>query len=151
MKKYMEEAFRQAEKAAEKGEVPVGCVIEKDGEIIAYAHNLTETLKDPTAHAEILAIREAAGRQGWPRLSGCNMYVTLEPCAMCAGAIVWARIDKLYIGAMDPKAGACGSVMNIAQCGKLNHRVEIESGLMQEECSKILKDFFAMRRKNGGR
>lgn len=151
MKKYMEEAFRQAEEAAEKGEVPVGCVIEKDGEIIAYAHNLTETLKDPTAHAEILAIREAAGRQGWPRLTGCNMYVTLEPCAMCAGAIVWARIDKLYIGAMDPKAGACGSVMNIAQCGKLNHRVEIESGLMQEECSGILREFFAQRRKNGGK
>lgn len=147
MKKYMEEAIRQAALAAQMGEVPVGCVIEKDGEIIARAHNLTETMNDPTAHAEILAIRQAAEHQGWQRLTGCSMYVTLEPCAMCAGAIVWARIEKVYIGAMDPKAGACGSVMNIAQNGKLNHRAEIESGIMEEECSEMLKEFFAQRRK----
>lgn len=147
MKKYMEEAIRQAALAAQSGEVPVGCVIEKDGEIIARAHNLTETMNDPTAHAEILAIRQAAKHQGWQRLTGCNMYVTLEPCAMCAGAIVWARIEKIYIGAMDPKAGACGSVMNIAQNEKLNHRAEIESGIMEEECSEMLRRFFAQRRK----
>lgn len=146
MKKYMLAALNEAKSAAAEGEVPVGCIIEKDGEIIARAHNLTETLNDPTAHAEMLAIRQAARHCGWSRLCGCNMYVTLEPCSMCAGAIVWARIDKVYIGAMDPKAGACGSVMNIVQNERLNHIAEVETGIMQEECSWILKDFFAERR-----
>ena len=102
----MEEAYKEAETAAAEGEVPVGAVVVRDGEIIARAHNRTEQAKDPTAHAEILAIREAAARLGGWRLTGCSMFVTTEPCSMCAGAIVWARIDKLYIGTMDPKAGA---------------------------------------------
>lgn len=144
----MEQALAEAHIAAENGEVPVGAVIVRDGEIISRAHNLTETLNDPTAHAEMLAIREAAGKTGWSRLTGCSMYVTLEPCAMCAGAMVWARLDKVYIGTMDPKAGARGSVMNILQSEKLNHRVEIESGIMKEECAAVLKDFFAQRRTN---
>ena len=147
MKKNMEEAIRQAALAAQSGEVPVGCVIEKDGEIIARAHNLTETMNDPTAHAEILAIRQAAKHQGWQRLTGCNMYVTLEPCAMCAGAIVWARIEKVYIGAMDEKTGSCGSVLNLLDDYKFNHHVESEIGLLEEDCRKILKDFFLELRK----
>ena len=142
MKKYMEEALEQARMAAAEGEVPIGACIVSGGEIIAKAHNMTEQLKDPTAHAEMLAIREAAARLGGWRLPDCEMYVTTEPCSMCAGAIVWARIDRLYIGTMDPKAGACGSVFNIPQEKRLNHYVEIETGLMQEECSQIMKDFF---------
>ncbi len=142
MKKYMAEAFAEAQKAAVIGEVPVGAVIVRNGVIIARGHNMTETLGDPTAHAEMISIREAAARLGGWRLSGCSMFVTIEPCSMCAGAIVWARIEKLHIGAMDPKAGACGSVFNIPQEKELNHFVEIERGLMQEECSGIMKDFF---------
>lgn len=142
MKKYMQEALDQAQEAAEAGEVPVGAVIVRDGQIIAKAHNMTEQMKDPTAHAEILAIRQAAKALGGWRLTGCQMFVTTEPCSMCAGAIVWARIEKLYIGTMDPKAGACGSVFNIPQEEKLNHRVEIENGLMEEECSQLMKTFF---------
>lgn len=142
MKKYMEETLREARLAAAAGEVPVGAVIVREGQIIARAHNLVETLKDPTAHAEILAIRQAAKALGGWRLIGCQMYVTTEPCSMCAGAIVWARIEKLFIGTMDPKAGACGSVFNIVQEERLNHFVEIETGLMQEECSEEMKTFF---------
>ena len=138
----MQEALDQAQEAAEAGEVPVGAVIVRDGQIIAKAHNMTEQMKDPTAHAEILAIRQAAKALGGWRLTGCQMFVTTEPCSMCAGAIVWARIEKLYIGTMDPKAGACGSVFNIPQEEKLNHRVEIENGLMEEECSQLMKTFF---------
>lgn len=142
MDRYMQEALKEAEKAAEAGEVPVGAVIVRDGQIIARAHNMTEQLRDPTAHAEMLAIRRAADVLGGWRLTGCNMFVTTEPCSMCAGAIVWARIEKLYIGTMDPKAGACGSVFNIPQEKRLNHYVEIETGLMQEECSSLMKAFF---------
>lgn len=142
MKKYMQEALIEAREAADAGEIPVGAVIVRDGEIIARAHNMTEQLKDPTAHAEILAIRRAAKALGGWRLIGCQMFVTAEPCSMCAGAIVWARIEKLYIGTMDPKAGACGSVFNIPQEKKLNHNVEIEKGLMEEECSQLMKTFF---------
>ena len=109
----MSEALKEAEKASALGEIPIGAVIVKDGQIIGRGHNLPETEKDPTAHAEILAIREAAKALGGWRLTGCQMYVTLEPCSMCAGAIVWARIEKLYIGAMEPKSGACGSLYNI--------------------------------------
>ena len=143
----MLEALKEAKKAAELGEVPIGAVVVKDGEIIGRGHNLTETTKDPTAHAEMLAIREAAAHLGGWRLLGCQMYVTAEPCAMCAGAMVWSRIETVYIGTMDPKAGACGSVFNIVQEEKLNHRVNIEIGLLQEECSQILKDFFRALRK----
>lgn len=138
----MEEAYKEAAAAAAEGEVPVGAVIVREGEIIARAHNRTEQGKDPTAHAEMLAIREAAAQLGGWRLTGCSMFVTAEPCSMCAGAIVWARIEKLYIGTMDPKAGACGSVFNIPQDERLNHYVEIETGLMREECSNLMKDFF---------
>ena len=145
----MLEALKEAEKAREKGEIPIGAVIVKDGEIIGRGHNLTETENDPTAHAEIVAIRQA-GRKlgetlGWRRLTGCSMYVTVEPCSMCAGAIVWARIEKLYIGTMDPKAGGCGSVFNIVQEQKLNHQVEvfeIEEGSTKTRCQEIVRDFF---------
>lgn len=147
MEKFMLEALKEAEKARDKGEVPIGAVIVKDGVIIGRGHNLTESAKDPTAHAEILAIRQAAAALGGWRLFGSQMYVTAEPCAMCAGAIVWARIETLYIGTMDPKAGACGSVFNIPQEERLNHRVNIHTGLMQEECCMILKDFFKALRK----
>lgn len=143
----MQEAIEEAKKAAAMGEVPVGAVIVKSGEIIGRGHNLTETLKDPTAHAEIIAIRQAAANLGGWRLTDCCIFVTTEPCSMCAGAIVWARIQKLYIGTMDPKSGACGSVFNIPQEKKLNHFVEIETGLMQKECSFLMKNFFKQLRK----
>ncbi len=139
---FMREALLEAEKAFDLGEVPVGCVIVRDGEIIARGHNLTETVKDPTVHAEMNALREAAEKLGGWRLPGCSAYVTCEPCAMCAGAMVWARIEKLYIGADDPKAGACGSVVNVASNEGLNHRIKVERGVLQEECSNILKEFF---------
>lgn len=143
----MKTALSEAALAAAEGEVPVGAVIVKDGEILARAHNLTETLNDPTAHAEVLAIREAASKLGWARLTGCTMYVTVEPCAMCAGAIVWARIEELVIGTMDPKAGACGSLMDIPEDERLNHRVNIRRGMLADECAGIMKDFFAQRRR----
>ncbi len=139
---YMAEAIAEAKKAAAAGEVPVGAVIVRGGEIIARGYNRTETEKDPTVHAEMIAIREAAKALGGWRLPGCTMYVTLEPCSMCAGAIVWARLEKLVIGAMDPKAGACGSVFNIPQEERLNHCTEIETGCMEEECAGLLKEFF---------
>ena len=147
MKKYMQEALEEAKKAASMGEIPIGAVIIKDGQIVGRGHNETETRKDPTAHAEMLAIRQASQTLGGWRLLGCEMYVTAEPCCMCAGAIVWSRIQKLYIGTMDPKAGACGSVFNSPQEEKLNHYVEIETGILQEECSCIMKDFFKQLRK----
>ena len=143
----MKEALAEAKKAAAAGEVPVGAVIVKDGEIIGRGHNETETAKDPTAHAEMIAIRQAAENLGGWRLTGCTMYVTTEPCSMCAGAIVWSRISRLFIGTMDPKSGACGSVFNIPQESRLNHFVEIETGLMQEECSSLMKSFFKELRK----
>ena len=143
----MKEALAEAKKAAAAGEVPVGAVIVKDGEIIGRGHNETETAKDPTAHAEMIAIRQAAKNLGGWRLTGCTMYVTTEPCSMCAGAIVWSRISRLFIGTMDPKSGACGSVFNIPQQSRLNHFVEIETGLMQEECSSLMKSFFKELRK----
>ena len=141
-KAFMAEALKEAALAAEMGEVPIGAVIVRGDEIIAAAHNLVETSNDPTAHAEMLAIRQAAARLGGWRLTGCHMYVTVEPCSMCAGAIVWARIEKLFIGTDDPKGGACGSIFNIPQEKKLNHYTEIETGLLREECSEIMKTFF---------
>lgn len=143
----MMEALVEARKAYELGEIPIGAVIVRDGQIIARGHNLTETSKDPTAHAEILAIREAARFLGGWRLIGCSMYVTVEPCSMCAGAMIWSRIENLYIGTMDPKAGACGSVFNIAEEDKLNHRINVERGILEEECSGIMKEFFKELRK----
>ncbi|MDY4748907.1 MAG: tRNA adenosine(34) deaminase TadA [Candidatus Fimisoma sp.] len=143
----MKEALKEAEKAAAMGEVPIGAVVVKDGIIIGRGHNKTETAKDPTAHAEMEAIRAASAALGGWRLLGCDMYVTAEPCSMCAGAIVWSRIENLYIGTMDPKAGACGSVFNIVQEDKLNHQVNVTTGILQEECSRLLKDFFRSLRR----
>lgn len=138
----MKEALKEAELAYEAGEIPIGAVIEKDGHIIARGHNMTETWKDPTAHAEMIAIRKASEVLGGWRLPGCSIYVTVEPCCMCAGAMVWARIENIYIGTMDEKAGACGSVFNIPQTDKLNHRINIETGIMEEQCRSLMKNFF---------
>ncbi|MBR4410650.1 MAG: tRNA adenosine(34) deaminase TadA [Firmicutes bacterium] len=143
----MSEALKEAEKARALGEIPIGAVIVRDGEIIGRGHNLTETEKDPTAHAEMVAIREAAKALGGWRLTGCQMYVTVEPCCMCAGAAVWARIEKLYVGATEPKSGACGSLYNIVQDERLNHCMEVETGLMEDQCRHIMKSFFRERRK----
>ena len=143
----MKAALKEAEKSAAMGEVPIGAVVVKDGIIIGRGHNKTETAKDPTAHAEMEAIRAASAALGGWRLLGCDMYVTAEPCSMCAGAIVWSRIENLYIGTMDPKAGACGSVFNIVQEDKLNHQVNVTTGILQEECSRLLKDFFRSLRR----
>lgn len=144
----MEEALQEAKKAAAMGEIPVGAVIVKDDRIIARGHNRTETDKDPTAHAEMIAIREAARVLGGWRLPGCTLYVTLEPCSMCAGAIVWARLEKLVIGTMDPKGGACGSVFNIVQEPRLNHRVQVEvmTGQTQQACAELMRTFFSKLR-----
>ena len=143
----MLEALEEAKKAAAMGEVPVGAVIVHGGKIIGRGHNETESRRDPTAHAEMIAIRQAAAALGGWRLPDCTMFVTVEPCSMCAGAIVWSRIEKLYIGTPDPKAGACGSVFNIPQNPRLNHFTEIETGLMQEECAGLMKDFFKQLRR----
>ena len=152
--KYMKEALREAEIAGSLGEVPIGAVIVRDGEIIARGHNLTETTHDPTAHAEMIAIRQAAQKLGGWRLPGCEMYVTCEPCTMCAGALVWSRMEKLHIATMDPKAGACGSVYDVVRDRRLNHCVEVETGMMAEEASTLLKSFFSelrAKRKNNRR
>jgi len=139
---FMNEALKEARLAYEIDEIPIGCVIVKDGEIVGRGHNRAESSMDPTCHAEILAIKDACKNLKAWRLSGCSMYVTLEPCSMCAGAIVLARIDKLYIGTLDPKAGACVSLNNITSDQRLNHQVDVQVGLMQEECSGLLKEFF---------
>lgn len=150
---FMNEALKEAKKAYKKLEIPVGAVIVKDGEIIAKAHNIKEEKKDTTKHAEILAIQKASKKLNSWRLTDCEMYVTLEPCPMCAGAIIQARMKKVYIGTMDPKTGACGSVFNLFKDYKFNHNVEFETGLLNSECEKILKDFFIelrkIRRNNG--
>lgn len=140
--KFMKEALKEARKAYNKEEVPVGAIIVKDGQIISKAHNLKETKKSATSHAEILAIEKACKKlEAW-RLEGCEMYVTLEPCAMCAGALINARIKKLYIGTNDEKTGACGSKLNLLEDIKFNHTVKIERGILKDECEAILKDFF---------
>ncbi|MCI8759914.1 MAG: nucleoside deaminase [Clostridia bacterium] len=145
--KYMKEAVKEARKATEKLEVPVGCVIVKEGKIIARGHNQKETKTDTTKHAEIIAIQKASKKLKTWRLLDCEMYVTLEPCSMCAGALIQARIKKVYIGTMDAKTGACGSVLNLLQDYPFNHIVEIETGIEQETCEKELKDFFKKLRK----
>ena len=145
--KYMKEALKEAKKAYDKLEVPVGAVIVKDGKIIARAHNLKETKYDTTKHAEILAIQKASKKLNSWRLIDCEMYVTLEPCSMCAGAIINSRIKKVYIGALDEKTGAVGSVLNLFEDFTFNHKVEVEKGIMQKECETMLKDFFKMLRK----
>lgn len=143
----MKEALKEAKKAYDKLEVPVGAVIVKEGKIIARAHNLKETKYDTTKHAEILAIQKASKKLNNWRLIDCDMYVTLEPCSMCAGAIINSRIRKIYIGALDEKTGAAGSVLNLFEDFTFNHKVEVEKGIMQEECEKTIKDFFKMLRK----
>lgn len=145
--KFMQEAIKEAKKAYKKLEVPVGAVIVKDGEIIARAHNLKETKFDTTKHAEILAIQKASKKLKAWRLIDCEMYITLEPCSMCAGAIINSRIKKIYIGAMDEKTGAAGSKLNLFKDYTFNHNVEVETNVMQDACEKILKDFFKELRK----
>lgn len=140
--KFMKEALKEASKAYDKLEIPVGAVIVKDGKIIARAHNVKETKKDTTNHAEIIAIQKASKKLNSWRLLDCEMYVTLEPCSMCAGALVNARMRKVYIGTMDEKTGACGSVLNLLQDYPFNHKPEIETGILQKECEMILKSFF---------
>ena len=146
MPSFMDLALEQASKARDNGEVPVGCVIVRDGSAIAAAGNRTLTDRDPTAHAEIVAIRAAAKALGSERLTECDLYVTLEPCAMCAGAIVLARVERLVIGAMDPKAGFAGSLGDLVRDGRLNHRVAVETGVLAEECGDVLRAFFRDRR-----
>jgi tRNA(adenine34) deaminase len=143
----IEAALREARTAAIDDEVPVGCVIVHDGLIVGRGHNQTEGLQDATAHAEIIAIGAASNALASWRLSDCTLYVTLEPCAMCAGAIVLARITRLVYGAADPKAGACGSVLDVIHEPRLNHRVEVTKGILADECAGVLRDFFARKRR----
>jgi tRNA(adenine34) deaminase len=144
---WMADAVGLARRAAELGEVPVGAVVvDGAGEIVARAHNTKETNGDPLGHAEILALRQASLRVGGWRLSDCTLYVTLEPCAMCAGALVHSRVRRLVFATEDPKAGFCGSLGNLVQDPRLNHRIEISSGVMREECAAMLKEFFAALR-----
>ncbi len=147
---FMREALRQAQKANEAGEVPVGAVIVREGKIIARAYNQVELLKDATAHAEMLALTQAEAAVGDWRLTECDLYVTKEPCAMCAGALVHTRIRRVIFGCTDPVAGAAGSVMNLLQMPALNHRCDIASGVLQDECATILQDFFRKRRNERG-
>lgn len=139
---YMKEAIIEAKKAQEINEVPIGCVIVYNDKIISKAYNIRNTYKNPLAHAEIIAISKASQYIGDWRLEKCHMYITLEPCPMCAGAIVQSRIEKVIFGAKNPKAGCAGSVLNILQIDKLNHQVDIIAGILEEECSTLLTDFF---------
>lgn len=140
--KYMKLAIKQAKKAAAIDEVPIGCVIVHDGKIIGRGYNRRNTDKSTLAHAEIIAIKKASKVLGDWRLEECTMYVTLEPCQMCAGAIVQARIPRVVIGSMNPKAGCCGSILNLLQVEKFNHQVETQTGVLAEECSSMLTEFF---------
>ncbi|MFC3772114.1 tRNA adenosine(34) deaminase TadA [Paenibacillus sp. GCM10012303] len=139
---WMEEAIKEAKKAEELKEVPIGAVIVKEGRIIARGHNLRETTHDPTAHAEMIAIREASEVLGAWRLLDCTLYVTLEPCPMCAGAIVQARVKTVVYGTPDPKAGCAGTLMNLLQEDRFNHRTELVDGVLRERCAGLLTDFF---------
>ncbi len=143
---FMRLALREAELALEHDDVPIGAVIVRDGEVLAAAHNERELRADPTAHAEVLAVREAARLDGSWRVLDAVLYVTLEPCAMCAGALVLARLPRVVYGARDPKAGACGSVLDVLGEPRLNHRPEVAGGLLAEECGALLSAFFASRR-----
>ena len=143
---FMREAMGLAEEAARNGEVPVGAVVVKDGEVIGRGWNRPISAADPTAHAEIVAMREAATKLGNYRLVGCELYVTLEPCAMCVGAMLHARVARVVFGARDPKTGACGSVVDLPAVERLNHHAAFEGGVLAEECGGLLKKFFAERR-----
>lgn len=145
--KWMKEAIKQAKKAAQKDEVPIGCVIVKDDQIIAQAYNKREMKQCSTAHAEILAIEKACKKLGSWRLEDCDLYVTLEPCPMCSGAIIQSRIRNVIFGAYDPKGGCMGSNMNINDVRGFNHYPDIEGGILQDECSRLLKEFFKAKRK----
>lgn len=140
--KFMKAAIREARKAEKLEEVPIGCVIVYEGKIIARGYNRRNTDKNTLAHAELLAIKKASKKLGDWRLEGCTLYVTLEPCQMCAGAIVQARMDKVVIGSMNPKAGCAGSVLNLLQISAFNHQVELKKGVLEEECSTMLSSFF---------
>ena len=140
--KYMKEALRQAKKALALEEVPIGCVIVREGKIIARGYNRRNTDKNTLAHAELNAIKKASKAVGDWRLEGCTMYVTLEPCQMCAGALVQSRIDRVVIGCMNPKAGCAGSVLNLLEMEGFNHQVEVTRGVLQQECSEMISDFF---------
>ena len=145
--RWMAIALEEARVGGLAAEVPVGAVVVRDGDLLARQHNRTRELADPTAHAEVLALREAAAQLGDWRLGGCTLYVTLEPCAMCAGAIVLSRLERLVFATPDPKAGMCGSLENIVQDERLNHKVEIESGVMAEAAAELMREFFRERRK----
>jgi len=146
---YMREAIKAAQIAEENGDVPIGAVVVYANQVIGRACNQREQLNDPTAHAEIIALTQAAAFLDSWRLHGCTIYVTLEPCAMCAGALVLGRLDRLVYGCEDPKAGACGSLYNIVQDERLNHRLEVTGGVLADECGGLLQDFFRQRRPNG--
>ena len=143
---FMREALLLAGQAAAAGEVPVGAVVVKDGKVVGRGHNRPVSSHDPTAHVEVVALRDAAERLGNYRLGGCELYVTLEPCAMCAGAILHARIERVVYGAADPKSGACGSIVNLFAESRLNHHAVIASGVLAAEATKLLQDFFSARR-----
>nr|WP_235615892.1 tRNA adenosine(34) deaminase TadA [Brevibacillus reuszeri] len=145
--KFMMAAIEEAGKAAAIGEVPIGAVVVRNGEIVGRGYNLRETQKDPTLHAEMIAIREASETLGGWRLIGCTLYVTLEPCPMCAGAIVQSRIEQVVYGARDPKAGCAGTLMNLLEEPRFNHQVPVKEGVLAEECAQLLKDFFRGLRK----
>ena len=144
---YMSEAVKEARKASQEDEVPVGCVIVYGGKIIARAYNQVERLRDPTAHAEMIALTSATNYLNSKWLSQASIYVTIEPCSMCAGALILSRIKNLFYGAKDPKTGACGSVTNIINNKRLNHRIKIKKGILEKECSALLKEFFKKKRK----
>jgi len=144
---FMLEALKEAGIARDKDEVPIGAVIVHNGKIISRGHNQVETLKDPTAHAEMIALTSAANFLGSKWLLGASIYVTIEPCSMCAGALVLSRIKNLVYGASDPKTGACGSVANIVSNKKLNHRLRVKKGVLKDDCSALLKEFFKEKRK----
>ncbi|MCC6866423.1 MAG: nucleoside deaminase [Ignavibacteria bacterium] len=143
---WMQYAYREAEKAYEKQEIPVGAVVVFDNLIIGKGYNQVETLNDPTAHAEIIAITSAAEYLSSKVLLGCAMYVTLEPCSMCAGAIVLAKLESLYFGAYDNKSGACGSVLNLTNNKVLNHQLSVTGGIMDEKCGELIRSFFDVKR-----
>ena len=146
---HMKEALKEAQKAYNNQEVPIGAVVVRKGEVIARGHNLRNTLKNPLCHAEIAAISQAAEMVGDWRLEDCELYVTVEPCPMCAGAIVQARIPRVIFGARNSKAGCCGSILNLLQEPRFNHQVEVVEGILQEECSVLMRQFFKRFRKNG--
>jgi tRNA(adenine34) deaminase len=145
---FMQQALREACQALQAGEVPVGAVVVHQGQIIGRGYNRVESRQDATQHAELIAIRQAARRQGGWRLEGCQLFVTLEPCAMCAGAITWSRVARVVYAAADPKAGACGSVLQVLGNPRLNHRPRIEAGLLALESSKLLQGFFRRLRRS---